>query len=123
MEPLTRKKIVFVDDEEDWRGAVSACLTQAGYEVLAARNASEAMRRAEEPGIALIIVDEDLAGESGIMLASFLHENHPEVPTMLYTSMEHDPGEVLDMMSQGAVQCLTKGSMEELVLNVGCSAN
>jgi len=121
MSPLTRHKILFVDDDQHWRDVVSAALTEAGFEVLAASDGSEAMRQAADLSLSLIIVDEDLAGESGFMLTRFLRCNHPGVPTMLYTSTEHDADTTLDMMNQGADQCLPKGSMEELIVNVGCS--
>ena len=120
MATLTRHKILFVDDEEEWRDMVTAALTEAGFEVLAASDGSEAMRQAADLSLSLIIVDEDLAGESGIMLSKYLRRNHPDVPTMLYTSTEHDTDKALDMMSQAADLCLPKGSMEELIVNVGC---
>lgn len=132
MEPKTQmpveestapKKILFVDDEEDWRTRVTASLTEGGFAVLAAGDASEAMRLAEEPGLGLIIVDEDLAGESGIMLTSFLRENHPGVPTVLYTTTEPDDAKVLNLMKQGVDQCLPKRSMDELIVSVGWCAN
>ena len=121
MSPLTRHRILFVDDEQHWRDMVSAALTEAGFEVLAASDGSEAMRQAADLSLSLIIVDEDLAGESGFMLTRFLRCNHPDVPTMLYTSTEHDADTTMDMMNQGADQCLPKGSMEELIVNVGSS--
>jgi hypothetical protein len=39
---------------------------------------------------------------------------------MLYTRTEQDANRALDMMSQAAELCLPKGSMEELILSVGC---
>ena len=120
MSALKRQKILFVDDEKHWRDKVSASLAEAGFDVLAASDGSEAMRQAADPCLGLMIVDEDLAGESGIMLSKFLRRNHPDVPTMLYTSTEHDADTTLNLMKQGADQCLPKGSMEELIVNVGC---
>jgi hypothetical protein len=49
-----------------------------------------------------------------------LRRNHPDVPTMLYTSIEHDTNTAPGMMGQAADLCLPKGSMEELIVNVGC---
>ena len=118
MSPLTRHKILFVDDDQHWRDVVSAALTEAGFEVLAASDGSEAMRQAADLSLSLIIVDEDLAGESGVMLTKFLRRNHPGVPTMLYTSNRHDAQRALDMMSQGADRCLPKGSMTDLLAKV-----
>jgi two-component system, OmpR family, response regulator len=120
MSPLAKRKILFVDDEQDWRDQVCTSLTEAGFDVLAASDGSEAMRQAADARLDLMIVDEDLAGESGIMLSKFLRRNHPGVPTMLYTSAERDANATLDVMSETADLCLPKGSMEELIVNVGC---
>jgi len=118
MSPVTKQTILFVDDEEHWRDMVSASLAEAGFDVLTASDGSEAMHKAAGSSLGLMIVDEDLAGESGIMLTNFLRRNHPDVPTMLYTSNGHDPHRSLDMMRQGAERCLFKGSMKDLIANV-----
>ncbi len=115
------KKILFVDDEEDWRTVVSATLKSAGHEVLAARDASEAMRLSEGASLGLIILDLNLAGESGAMLMRFLRRNHPGVPFLIYTGLEHDEEAVSKLLLQGASQYLRKGPMEELVKAVNRS--
>ena len=120
MNALTRHKVLFVDDEQHWRDTASTSLGEAGFDVLTAADGTEAMRKAAAAPLALMIVDEDLAGESGTMLARFLRHNHPDVPTILHTSTEHDADGTLDLMSQAADQCLPKGSIEELIVNVGC---
>jgi DNA-binding response OmpR family regulator len=120
MSARARKKILFVDDEKHWRDKVCASLAEAGFEVLAASDGSEAMRQAADPCLGLMIVDEDLAGESGITLSKYLRCNHPDVPTMLYTTAEHDADTTLGIMRQAADLFLPKGSMEELIVNVGC---
>lgn len=114
-----KKTILVVDDEEDWRNVVSAHLTEAGYDVCAAADATEAMYWSEEPSLGLIIVDDNLDGESGFILSTFLRRNRPDVPTMLYTRFEYDQATMLDIMHQGINQCLPKGSMEELLVTVG----
>jgi len=118
MSSVTKQTILFVDDEKHWRDRVSASLAEAGFDVLAASDGSEAMLKAAGSSLGLMIVDDDLAGESGIMLTKFLRRNHPDVPTMLYTSNRHDDQRALDVMSQGADRCLPKGSMTDLLANV-----
>ncbi len=118
MNPAIKQTILIVDDEERWRDRVSTTLAEAGFEVLAASDGSEAMHKAEGSSLGLMIVDEDLAGESGLMLTKFLRRNHPDVPTLLYTSSRHDSPRRLDMMNQGADRCLPKGNMLELLANV-----
>jgi two-component system OmpR family response regulator len=107
-----------VDDEAQWRDRISASLTAAGFDVLAASDGSEAMLKAGDSSLGLMIVDEDLAGESGIMLTKFVRRNHPDVPAILYTSNEHDAHRTLDLLRQGADRCLPKGRIEDLIANV-----
>ena len=109
-----RKKILFVDDEDDWRLMVTACLNEGGYEVLAARDASEAMLQTEGVTLDGIILDVNLAGENGLMLMKFLKRNHPDVPIILYTGLNHDEQAIQTMLKEGAQQYLRKGTMEEL---------
>src|SRR5438445_199527 len=99
-----RKKILFVDDEDDWRFMVTACLNEGGYEVLAARDASEAMLQAEGVTLDGIILDVNLAGENGLMLMRFLKRNHPDVPIILYTGLNHDEQAIQTMLKEGAQQ-------------------
>ena len=120
MSTVKKHKVLFVDDQTQWRNMVCTSLAEAGLEVLTASDGSEAMRQAEDPSLGLIIVDEDLAGESGLMLTKFLRRNNPDVPTVLYTSTEHDADTTQELRNQGVDQCLPKGSMEELIFNVGC---
>ena len=113
------KTILYVDDEADWRAMVTVALEAAGFTILAVKDASEAMAKAEGVALGLVILDLSLAGESGIMLLKFLRRNYPDAPVLLYTGLEHDEPAILAMLDQGAHQYLRKGSMEELILRVG----
>jgi DNA-binding response OmpR family regulator len=109
------KKILFVDDDPDWRLVVTACLKEAGYNVLAVRGASEALLQSGDAGLDLILLDLDLGGENGLMLMKFLKRNHPAVPIILYTGMKHDEEAIQRMRELGAQQYLRKGNMSELL--------
>ncbi|HPC59153.1 MAG TPA: response regulator [Verrucomicrobiota bacterium] len=122
MEPAAKRKILVVEGDEDWRVQVSASLTEAGYELLPAADPSEALRRAEDPALGLMLVNEDLNGESGRMLGCFLRRNHPEVPVLLCTNRDYPKAEILELMDQGIAQCVPKGNLEELIVTVGCWA-
>jgi CheY-like chemotaxis protein len=107
------KKILFVDDDKDWRDVVSACLHDAGYEILTAKDATEAMVKTEGVKLGLIILDLDLDGESGLMLMNFLKRNQIDVPIILYTGLYHDDEQILAMLRQGAHQYVHKGPLED----------
>lgn len=71
--------------------------------------------------LGLIILDLNLAGESGMMLMRFLKRNNPEVPVLLYTGLEHDDTTITEMLREGADRYLKKGSPEELLKTVQIS--
>ncbi len=115
------KKILFVEDTSDWRSMVQSFLELKGFEVITAQDASEAMAKTEGVDLGLIILDLNLAGESGMMLMRFLKRNNPEVPILLYTGLEHDDATITAMLRQGADRYLRKGSLEELLQTVQIS--
>lgn len=112
-------KVLFIDDDVDWRKLATASLEEAGYGVLAARDASEAMELSAGCQLGLIILDLNLAGESGLTLMKYLRHNQPGVPIVLFTGMEHDDSTVRAMLDQGAEQYLRKSTVEELLVTVG----
>jgi|SRR5208337_669926 len=111
-------QILFVDDDAEWRAMVTAGLKEAGYQVRAVADASEALLQASDGGFSLIILDLDLAGENGLMLMNYLKCNYPTVPIVLYTGMEHEPEVVEQMRLLGARQYLRKGEISELAETV-----
>ena len=108
------KKILYVEDDQHWRELVSLYLQECGYEVRTARDGTEAMLGTEGIKLDAIILDLDLAGESGRMLLSFLTVNQVGVPVILYTGGEHNADAITAMLRMGANQYLRKGPLEEL---------
>jgi DNA-binding response OmpR family regulator len=103
------KLILFVDDEVDWRNMVTTYLQSEGYTVAAAKDATEAMRITEGMLLGLIILDVNLAGESGAILMKFLKHNHPGVPIVLFTVEKHTEEQVRGFLQQGAQRYVHKG--------------
>lgn len=112
-------KVLFIDDDPNWREMASVALHDAGYAVVTAQDASEAMEKSQDLPLGLIILDLNLGGESGLTFMKFLRCNHPEVPILLFTGMEHDDSTVRAMLDEGADQYLRKSSIEELIVTVG----
>ena len=109
------KKILFVDDENDWRYMAAMYLTDSGYEVWTARDATEALRQAERAKLDLIVMDLNLGGENGLEVMRLLKGKYPGVPVLLYTGMEHDASAVHAMLHEGAQQYLRKTTMGEML--------
>jgi len=109
-------KILFVDDEEGWRTMVAEVLSGIGYEVVTAADASEAMQLVDGDCLGLIILDLNLAGESGLTLMDYLRCNQRAgVPIMVYTGLEHDQNGIAAVRQAGVNRYLRKGPMQELV--------
>jgi two-component system, cell cycle sensor histidine kinase and response regulator CckA len=86
--------ILLVEDEEIVRRVAARKLARAGYHVLQARNAEEALAAVEErgPQIDLVVTDVIMPGLNGRQLAARLLEIKPDVK-VLY--MSGYPGEIV----------------------------
>jgi len=111
---VTGKAILYVDDDKDWREVVTVTFQGTGYEVLSAKDATEAMLLTEGVKLGLVILDLDLDGEDGLVLMRFFKRNQPDVPIILYTGLNHDDDAILEMLRQGAHQYVRKGPLEDL---------
>ncbi len=110
----SKKTVLFVDDEGDWRFVAGECLTDAGFNILTAKDEAEALRRMETVKLDAIILDLNLGGQNGLLLMELLKLKHPGVPILIYTGMENDNGAIQEMLKNGARRYLRKGSMAEL---------
>ena len=87
-----RRTILLVEDEPFVREATCSILESAGFEVLPAEDARDAMKVYEEcqRGIDLVMTDMVLPGRSGQQLGQDLREHSPEV-LVLVTSGYGNP--------------------------------
>jgi len=87
-----RRTILLVEDESFVREATCSILESAGFEVLQAEDALDAMRVYEEckRGIDLVITDMVLPGKTGQQLGQDLREHSPQV-VVLVTSGYGNP--------------------------------
>jgi CheY-like chemotaxis protein len=85
--------ILVVEDEVLLRLAAAQHLREAGYEVLEARNADEAMRLLEKADVDAVFSDITTPGDmDGLQLADWLREHRPEVGTVLTSGKLHPDG-------------------------------
>ncbi len=80
-----RRTILLVEDEPFVREATCRILESAGFEVMPAEDAREAMKLYLEceRGIDLVMTDMVLPGRTGLQLAQDLQEHSPEVVVLL----------------------------------------
>jgi len=90
-----RRTILLVEDEPFVREAACCILESAGFEVLAAEDARDAMRVYEEckRAIDLLMTDMVLPGRSGEQLGQDLREHSPAVVVLVtsgYSNLEYE---------------------------------
>ena len=111
------KPVLLIDSNQDWQNLVTSWLENAGYSVLRAHDASDALQKAG-PYLGLIVLDLNLGGESGLILCTYLKRNYPEVPILLCTGMDHDDETIRAMLHMGADHYSHKGTQEEFLVAI-----
>jgi CheY-like chemotaxis protein len=112
------KKILYVDDDKAMLDLIKLLLEQAGYTAMTAQNVDEALRIAEGMLFGAMVIDVNLAGDSGVMLMNFMMHNHKGVPVILYSGLEHDQPKVDKLLALGASKFVQKHNGSELVTAV-----
>ncbi len=106
-----RARILVVDDEPDHLSVVAGTLEAAGYEVLRAGSAEEALSRAHETPPEVVVTDLRLPGMDGVALLKRLREGlRGEVGVVVMTGHE-------DMTS--AVEAMKAGAFDYVVKPIG----
>jgi CheY-like chemotaxis protein len=113
--PEKGKVVLLIDDEQDWRFMASLYLKDAGLEVLAAADGAEALEKIRTTRPDLVLLDLNLAGESGLEVMKMLKEHQPNLRIVLYTGMTHDTASVENMIRLGAHQYVRKSTMGEML--------
>jgi CheY-like chemotaxis protein len=85
--------ILCVDDDPDGLGALELFLMSEGFEVITARNGSEALLRVREQWPDLIITDYTMPGMTGLDLCKRLRASRVMrlIPIILYTGVSLPP--------------------------------
>ena len=78
--------ILVVDDEANYLTVMEALLGEAGYEVLTAPSAPEALKLAGASDLDLVLTDMKMPTMSGIELLEELHRLYPELPVIIMTA-------------------------------------
>src|SRR5262245_38112299 len=69
------KKILIVEDNNDYREIISLFITKMGYRAITAKNGYEAITLAEAEGPDLILMDMQLPDVDGVMTTAMLKQN------------------------------------------------
>ena len=112
------KKILYVDDNVVMLDLIKLLLQQAGYAAVTAQNVDDALRIADGRSFGAMVIDVNLAGDSGLMLMNFMMHNHKGVPVILYSGGEREQANVDQLLALGASKFVQKRNGSELVTAV-----
>jgi len=106
--------ILFVEDEAFVRDVTCEVLRSAGYRVLTAKNAAEAVRVYDQSSgeVGLLLTDVVLPGENGRALAGRLRRGNPGLKILLVTGY----GEQMERRERNQEECLAKPFSSEGLL-------
>lgn len=102
-----QRTILIVDDDPNVLEVIKARLTFAGYKVIKAANAGEALDRIKETSIDLVVSDIKMPGISGLELFEEVHSAHPDLPVIFLTAYGTIP-DAVKAVKAGACDYLTK---------------
>ena len=78
--------ILIVDDQKNMCWILSKVLADAGFVVVTAATAVEALAIAAHGEVTVAVIDYRLSGKSGVALFGELRQCHPQLPAVLITS-------------------------------------
>ncbi|SYZ72787.1 Response regulator [Candidatus Zixiibacteriota bacterium] len=87
---MTKKKILWVDDEIDSLKPHILFLQQRGFEVLTASSGDDALVKVRKETLDLILLDEMMPGKDGLTTLEEIKEINPHLPVVMVTKSEEE---------------------------------
>lgn len=103
----TSRKILVVDDDQDFRWIMSNALRGAEYEVIQAQDGKEAMSLLEKDIPDLVLLDYRMPGQNGLDVAREMKERIPAVPIIIITAYA-EVASAVEAMKMGVYDYITK---------------
>ena len=110
--------VLYIEDDEDTRELVTLLLRQNDYEVVAAENYDDALSKARGRRFDLYLIDNWMAGRSGIDLCREFREFNPRTPVLFYSGAAYE-SDKQQAFAAGAEAYLVKpANPDELIAEV-----
>ena len=113
IEPGSKKRILFVDDDADTRDMMGTLLRLYGYEAIIASSVDNALERAKSGGLALCILDHWLTESDGVELCEQIRAFDSHTPIMFYSGAGYT-ADIQKGLDAGAQAYLVKPDFEHL---------
>jgi len=80
-----RERVLVVDDDEDVRGGVAACLRELGYRITVASSGGAALDALAATRFDLVVMDYAMPGMNGVEAGRMIRARWPELPILFIT--------------------------------------
>lgn len=82
-------RVMIVDDNEELRGFLALCLTEAAVDAVAARDADEALRQIESEKFDVLVVDSIMENSDGLALVEQIRKikNGRSIPIIMMSTI------------------------------------
>ncbi len=112
------KKVLIIEDDEFLQGLEAAKIKKSGYDVIAAQNGEDGMRRISDPKIDLVLLDLLLPNFDGFQILKKIRETEAtkNIPVIVFSNLSEKKD--LDRATElGATRFMIKSnfSLEELI--------
>ena len=101
------RKILVVDDDQDFRWTMGNVLQAAGYRVIQAQDGKEAMSLLEKDIPDLVLLDYRMPGQNGLHAARDMKQRIPAVPIVIITAYA-EVASAVEAMKMGVYDYVTK---------------
>ena len=85
LQPWTGRRLLWVDDARALLSLYKSVFERLGFEVLATSSPDEALEHVSSNAPDVAILDYDMPGMDGGMLASLIKDRYPVLPVILYS--------------------------------------
>ena len=106
-EKQTSRKILVVDDDQDFRWTMSNVLQAAGYGVIQAQDGKEAMSLLEKNIPDMVLLDYRMPGQNGLDVARDMKQRIPAVPIVIITAYA-EVASAVEFLKMGVYDYVTK---------------
>jgi len=114
-------KILIIEDDSFLQSLEVNKLTKSGYSVITASNGTEGMKKIEDPGVDLILLDLILPDIDGFEILEKIRKNEAtkKTPVIVFSNLS-DEKDVTKASSLGVTQFMVKSNftLDELVTEI-----
>jgi DNA-binding response OmpR family regulator len=115
------KKILIIEDDLFLQGLEASKLTKSGYEIITAKDGTEAMEKIQEPGIDLVLLDLILPDFNGFEIMKKIRETESvkNIPILVFSNLSEEK-DVEQAKALGSVDFMVKSNftLDELVMHI-----